>query len=75
MDKDYRQGDTIYLLMDAESASSLLADWAYHNYECDLVLHRSKKTKGCMVVETKDVMWASRIIRWHHPKKVTYKSR
>lgn len=73
MSNDYKQGDTIYILMTAMSAQGLLEDWLQHNYECDLHLHRSKQNKGMVVVETKDLMWASRIIKWHKCERVTYK--
>ena len=54
MSNDYKQGDTIYILMTAMCAQGLLEDWLQHNYECDLHLHRSKQNKGMVVVETKD---------------------
>lgn len=72
MEQEYKDGDTIYLLMDADRASALMNDWVEHKFECDMLVHRSKKTKGCVVVETKDIFWASRIIQWYKPKKVTY---
>lgn len=74
MNNEYQQGDTIYILMDAMSAKGLLDDWL-HNYECDLHLRRSVKNKGKLVVETKDLMWAIRIIKWHKYEQVTYKHR
>ena len=75
MNNDYKQGDTIYILMDAMNAQSLLEDWLHHNYECDLHLHRSKQSKGMVVVETKDLMWASRIIKNYGYDQVTYKTK
>lgn len=72
MSNEYQQGDTIYILMDAMSAKGLLDDWLHHNYECDLHLRRSVKNKGKLVVETKDLMWANRIIKWHRYERVTY---
>ena len=71
--EDYKQGDTIYILMKRENAEVLLDDWLRHVYECDLHIHKSKQTQGCVVVETKDLMWANRIIKWHNYDKVTYK--
>ena len=75
MENDYKKGDTIYILMDAISANSLMDDWVHHNYGCDLHVHRSKNHSGCIVVETTDIMWASRIIQWYQYKKVTYKTK
>lgn len=73
MNNEYQPGDIIYILMDAMSAQSLLDDWLHHNYECDLHLRRSVKNKGKVVIETKDLMWANRIIKWHKYEQVTYK--
>lgn len=73
MSNEYHQGDTIYILMAATRASSLMEDWLHYNYECDLLIHRSKKNKGKVVIETHDLMWASRIIQWHSYEQVTYK--
>lgn len=39
----------------------------------DLTAHRSQKNKGCVVLETTDLMFAARIIQWHTYEKVTYK--
>lgn len=75
MEEDYKRGDTIYLLTDARSATSLMDDWLTHNYECDLLVHRSLKNKGCVVVETTDLLWARRIILWYKPKKVKCKTK
>ena len=71
--EDYKQGDTIYILMKRENAEGLLDDWLHHNYVCDLHIRRSVKNKGKVVVETNDLMWASRIIKWHGYEQVTYK--
>ena len=71
--EDYKQGDTIYILMKRENAEELLDDWMRNGYECELHIHKSKQTQGCVVVETKDIMWANRIIKWHRYERVTYK--
>ena len=60
--------------MTAMSAQGLLEDWLQHNYECDLHLRRSVKNKGKVVIETKDLLWASRILKWHGYEQVTYKN-
>lgn len=71
--EDYKEGDTIYILMKADMAQAMMDSWLQGNYQCDLHVCRSKKTKGCVVVKTKDIMWANRIIKWHGYEKVTYK--
>lgn len=70
---DYQQGDTIYILLTKSQAESVMDEWLEGNWGCDLTAHRSAKTKGCVVLETRDLMFAARIIQWHQWKKVTYK--
>ncbi len=70
---EYRDGDMIYILMKGEHAACLAEDWHEKNYDCDLLLKRSQKNKGKVVVVTKNLMWANRIIRWFPYEKVSYK--
>lgn len=70
---EYRDGDMIYILMKGEHAACLAEDWHEKNYDCDLLLKRSQKNKGSVVVVTKNLMWANRIIRWFPYEKVSYK--
>ena len=70
---DYRQGDTIYILLKKCQAESVMDEWLDGNWTCNLTVHRSQKTKGCVVLETTDLMFAARIIHWHSYEKVTYK--
>ena len=70
---DYRQGDTIYILLKKGQAESVMDEWLEGNWPCDLTVHRSKKNKGCVVLETTDLMFASRIIQRHTYERVTYK--
>lgn len=72
-DRGYKEGDTIYILMTKDQADSALTEWLEGNRECDLRLRRSKKAKGCVVMETRDPMWAARIIEWYGYKKVIYR--
>ncbi len=74
MERAYRDGDTIYILMDGSVACGVMEDWVDRNYACDLIVHRSRKNRGKMVIETKDVMWAARIIQWHKCDQVTYQN-
>ena len=73
MNNEYQPVDIIYILMDAMSAQILLDDWLHHNYKCDLHLRRSVKNKGKVVIETKNLMWANRIIKWHKYEQLIYK--
>lgn len=70
---NYKPGDTIYILMDGSTAEGLVEDWFNHGYECDLRLRKSEKSPGKVVMITADMMWASRVIRWHKYLKVTYR--
>lgn len=70
---DYREGDTIYILLTKSQAESVMEEWIENNWASDLVVHRSQKTKGRVVVETKDLMFAARICQWHSYEKVSYK--
>lgn len=73
MEREYHDGDTIYILMSWDKCSALMDDWLAKNWGCDLVVKRSQKNKGCCVVVTKDLIWANRIMRWHEYKRVTFK--
>lgn len=71
--KEYKEGDTIYILMKGDHAACLAEDWYEKNYECDLLIKRSVKNKGKVVIVTKNLMWANRIIRWFPYEEVTYR--
>lgn len=47
---DYRQGDTIYILLKKGQAESVMDEWLEGNWQCDLTAHRSQKNKGCVVL-------------------------
>lgn len=70
---DYREGDTIYILLTKSQAESVMEEWIENNWASDLVVHRSQKTKGRVVLETTDLMFAARICQWHSYEKVSYK--
>lgn len=70
---EYKDGDTIYILLTKSQAESVMGEWIENNWECDLTVHRSQKTKGRVVLETTDLMFAARVCQWHQYEKVTYK--
>lgn len=43
---DYRQGDTIYILLKKIQAEGVMDEWLEGNWQCDLTVHRSQKNKG-----------------------------
>lgn len=69
MQNDIKEGSTFQILVDNWSLGGIVEDWYETNQECDLRL-RKAKTKGHTVIETKGVMFASRIVRWHPGVKV-----
>ena len=73
---NYKEGDTIWLLVDEGQCKALMGDWAVNvdNYQCQLQIARSKKHRGMFVVTTKSLMWANRIIVWIGCKQVTFKT-
>lgn len=50
-----------------------MGEWIENNWGCDLTVHRSQKTKGRVVLETTDLMFAARVCQWHQYEKITYK--
>ncbi|WP_308271948.1 hypothetical protein [Prevotella sp.] len=72
---EYKEGDTIYILLTKSQAESVMGEWLENNWDCDLTVHRSQKTKGRVVLETMDLMFAARIIQWHTYERVTFKGK
>lgn len=60
------------LLLAKDEAAAVVEDWAERDVESDLRL-RKAKTKGHIVIETRDVIFASRIRQWHPSCKVNIK--
>lgn len=60
------------LLLSKDEAAEVARDWADRNIESDLRL-RKAKTRGHIVIETRDVMFARNIQVWHPSCKVNIK--
>lgn len=60
---EYREGDTIQLLIAGSHIGAVLEDWLESYRECDIRVRRAK-TKGCVVLETTDIIYASHIVQW-----------
>ena len=60
------------LLLKGEAAAVVVDDWLGRDMKCDLRLRRAK-TPGHVVIETDDVWFAHRIVRWHPSCKVNIK--
>lgn len=61
------------LLLPKDEAAEVARDWADRNIESDLRL-RKAKTRGHIVIETTDVMFARNIQVWHPSCKVNIKN-
>lgn len=66
---DIKEGSTFQILVDNWSLGGIVEDWYERHETCDLRL-RKAKTNGHTVIETKGVMFASRIVQWHPGVKV-----
>ena len=60
------------LLLPKDEAAEVARDWAERNIESDLRF-RKAKTRGHIVIETRDVMFARNIQVWHPSCKVNIK--
>lgn len=70
--KTYTGREVFQILLKTIEARSVVDDWAERNIQSDLRLRRAK-TRGCVVVETMDVMFAHHVLRWHPDAKVNIK--
>ena len=61
---NYKEGDTIFILMTAEQCKSAMTEWLEHNYECNLNVMRSQKNKGCFVIKTKSLGKQNHPVAW-----------
>ena len=60
------------ILLKGSEASAIVDDWVERNIECDLRF-RKAKTKGHVVIETRDVLFARNIQNWHPSCQVNIK--
>lgn len=60
------------ILLKGHAAAAVVEDWVEQNLESDLKL-RKAKTKGYVVIETRDVLFARKIQIWHPDCKVNIK--
>ena len=66
------ENELYQLLLPKDEAAEVARDWAERNIESDLRL-RKAKTRGHIVIETQDVMFARNIQVWHPSCKVNIK--
>lgn len=60
------------ILLKGQEAEAVVDDWVERNIQSDLRLRRAK-TKGHLVIETTDTMFANRIRMWHPGCKIHIK--
>lgn len=61
------------ILLPGREALGVMEDWLECNIETDIRLRRAK-TKGHLVIETTDTMFANRIRMWHPGCKIHIKT-
>lgn len=69
---EYKGTETFQLLVKNSNARSVIEEWTERDVQSDLRVRRAK-TKGHVVIETKDVMFASFIQRYYPNCKVNIK--
>lgn len=69
---EYKGTETFQLLVKSANALSVIEEWTERDIQSDLRVRRAK-TKGHVVIETKDVMFASLIQRYYPNCKVNIK--
>lgn len=69
---NYRDGDIIQLLLDSKTVADIVDDRVETDQQVDVRVRRAK-TKGCCVIETADLMFAARIVRYHPGTKANIK--
>lgn len=70
--KNYKGTETFQLLVKATDAVGIVDDWVERNIQADLRLRRAK-TRGHVVIETHDVVFAQAIRAWHPSCQVNIK--
>ena len=71
---DYREGDTVQLLVKSQHIGTLMTDWVERSMEADIRVRRAK-TRDCVVIETKNVIYASHVVQWYPDVQVHFKKR
>lgn len=67
--KQYTGRETFQLLLHRDSACAVVDDWVARNIQSDLRIRRAK-TRGHVVIETRDVLFARNIQMYHPDCKV-----
>ena len=68
----YKGTETFQLLIPADSSRSVIEEWMERGVQSDIRLRRAR-TRGCVVVETRDVMFAAFVQRGYRVLRVNIK--
>ena len=60
------------ILLRRQEAEAVLEDWIAREVETDIRV-RKAKTKGCVVIEVTDTLYANHIRMWHPDCKINIK--
>ena len=64
--------ETFQILVKGNEAVGIVEEWSEKNIQCDIRLRRAK-TKGGVIIELTDAVYANNIRRWHPGCKVAIK--
>jgi len=70
--ENYRTGDTVQLLVSGSHIGAVMEDWLKGLRTCDLRVRRAK-TRGSVVIETTDLMYAAHIVQRYPDVKTNLK--
>lgn len=68
----YTGTELFQILLTGSEAAEVMEEWIQKNIQADIRFRRAK-TKGCVVMETRDVLFASHIVNWHPGCQVNIK--
>lgn len=70
----YTPGDVFQLCVQGAEVESVIDDWNQGRFATDIRLRRAK-TKGYVVIETTDALFAQRVLMWHPSTRVHIKKK
>lgn len=68
----YTGTELFQILLTGSEAAEVMEEWIQKNIQADIRFRRAK-TKGHVVMETQDVLFASHIVNWHPGCQVNIK--
>lgn len=68
----YTGAELYQILLPGHEAAEVMEEWLERNIQADIRFRRAR-TKGCVVMETKDVIFANHIRQWHPGCRINIK--